>query len=144
MSFAVPSGTALSPACYLSTVALIQEESSCHRGAPDDLTKNTCWCDIIDVESLKAYCSPVENDKNEWISMYEHAVDFRASACAAANKTVPTGKPLLALPTDIPNPLVSVSVATATTRTTSLVTGSQVQTTTTTVSACHWRYCKKQ
>ncbi|KAI9309863.1 hypothetical protein BDR26DRAFT_889591 [Obelidium mucronatum] len=115
----------LSPACRYASMALQQEEITCSRGVPNDTLKNNCWCDVIDTDSVFAYC--FADERNEWTNEYQDGVALRLQACAAVNRTVPAGKSLLALPSDIPDPrLVSLtsasSTAAATTTTASTTT----------------------
>ncbi|KAJ3007364.1 UNVERIFIED_CONTAM: hypothetical protein HDU68_003557 [Siphonaria sp. JEL0065] len=107
MSIVIPSGTGLTPACYVTSAYVKQMQSNCFRAGPADATKNECWCNQLAVESLFEYCSPVENVKSQWFDLYTLTLEFRKNSCAAAHLPLPTDKPLYILPDGIPNPLAT-------------------------------------
>ncbi|KAI9337515.1 hypothetical protein BDR26DRAFT_863757 [Obelidium mucronatum] len=75
----------LSPACRYASMALQQEEITCSRGVPNDTLKNNCWCDVIDTDSVFAYC--FADERNEWTNQYQDGVALRLQASSATSAT---------------------------------------------------------
>ncbi|KAI9337517.1 hypothetical protein BDR26DRAFT_455753 [Obelidium mucronatum] len=110
-----PQNVNVTPLCYSAMFGLNQGLVSCTRNVPDGPVKNKCLCNTAQQEGVLNSCNFSVNDKTQWFSVYQDAVDMRAKACAAVGSSVATTQAATVASEKTTTALATTTTATATT-----------------------------